>query len=90
MGIKYQLRFERKNGDVDFAELPNGKWEWDSEEELRAEWSALMKYTKKRKARSYYITRAWGSWGSLDSDDSDDEEEEEWGYEIIWDSKDDE
>jgi hypothetical protein len=85
MGVKYQLRFERKNGDVDFAELPNGKWEWDSEEELRAEWSALMKYTKKRKARSYYITRAWGG---EDSEDSDNDEDMD--YEIIWDSKDDE
>jgi hypothetical protein len=47
-----------------------------------------MRYIKKRKAVSYYITKAWGSWGSLDSDDSDDEEEEEWGYDIIWDSND--
>ena len=88
MGFKYQLRFERKNGDVDFAELPCGKWEWDSEEELRLDWDALLLYIKKRKAMSYYITKAWGSWGSLDSDDSDDEEEEEWGYDIIWDSND--
>jgi hypothetical protein len=44
-----------------------------------------MKYTKKRKARSYYITRAWGG---EDSEDSDNDEDMD--YEIIWDSKDDE
>jgi hypothetical protein len=79
MEFKYQLRFEFAGGWVDFAELPCGKWEWDSEEELRADWDALMLYIKKRNAVSYYITETWGS------EDSDDEEMD---YEIIWDSKD--
>ena len=56
---QYQLRFERKNGDIDFAEIPCGKWEWDSELEMRKNWSILMRYIKKRKAVSYFITKAW-------------------------------
>ena len=79
MEYKYQLRMAFAGGWVDFAELPCGKWEWDSEEELRADWDALMLYIKKRKAVSYYITESWGS------EDSDDEEMD---YEIIWDSTD--
>jgi hypothetical protein len=69
--------------DIDFAELPCGKWEWDSEEELRADWNALMLYVEDREAESYFITKAWGAW------DSDDSNDDEWGYEVIWDSKDD-
>ena len=84
MGVKYQLRMDLGGGNIDFAEV-KGVWEWDSFTELIAVWSALMKYTKKRKARSYYITRAWGG---EDSEDSDNDEDME--YEIIWDSKDDE
>jgi len=72
---KYQLRFERKNGDVDFAEFC-GKWEWDSKEELLEYWKDLRSYVKKRKAVSYYITKAWGNL-----------EDENMDYEIIWDSK---
>ena len=68
-------------GNTDFAEV-RGVWEWNSFAELIAVWSALLRYTKKRKAVSYYITRAWGG------EDSDDEEDMD--YEIIWDSNDDE
>jgi len=46
----------------DFAEvLRDGLriWEWDSEEELRAEWDALMLYVRDYEAVSYYITKSW-------------------------------
>jgi hypothetical protein len=72
MGFKYQLRIEWESGNVDFAELPCGKWEWDSEDELRMGWDALMLYVNKQKrVASYFITRAW-----------------EWDSEVIWDSND--
>jgi len=73
---------EWASGNVDFAELPCGKWEWNSVEELRADWDALMLYVEDYDILAHFITKAWGAWESEDSDDC------EWGYEIIWDSND--
>lgn len=75
MEFQYQLRMAFADGNVDFAELPCGKWEWDSVEELRAEWDALMLYVNDYEPVAYFITKAWGDGVEVDMD-----------YEVIWDS----
>ena len=71
MEFKYQLRMAFARGGVDFAELPCGKWDWDSEEELRADWDALMLYVEDYEPVAYFITKAWDGdyeiiWDSID------------------------
>jgi hypothetical protein len=73
MEFKYQLRMAFLGGGVDFAELPCGKWEWDSLEELGDNAEYLFKYGADRRAVVCYITKAWGDGEEVDMD-----------YEIIW------
>ena len=73
MEFKYQLRMAFMSGGVGFAELPCGKWEWDSLDELIGDLDYLFKYGTDRRAVVCYITKAWGDGEEVDMD-----------YEIIW------
>lgn len=73
MEFKYQLRMWFARGGLDFAELPCGKWEWDSLDELIGDLDYLFRYVREKGAESCFITKAWGDGEGVDMD-----------YEIIW------